>query len=152
MSIENWIIQMETFFMAARSPPSSFVGEMLQRIHPKHFDEVRPHIGLKYFEFREKLFEIFEEPDLIFTWLQQLNRIHQDREETVSTYMDRVRRLVLKAYRKSSPEEQERMLVGHFTTGLADPTLREHLFTASPKSASDALKMATASEANRTDP
>lgn len=50
---------METYFMAAKIAQETKVKQLIQKIEPKHFDEIRPFIGLSYYQFREKLFEVF---------------------------------------------------------------------------------------------
>ncbi len=48
--------------------------------------------------FREQLLEVFEEPHMATAYLNALATVTQDREETISEYMHRVRLLVLKAH------------------------------------------------------
>jgi hypothetical protein len=147
MTIENWILQMETYFLTAQTPADRMVGAMLQKISPKYFDEVRPYILFEYQEFREKLFEIFGEPDTIHAKLQELARINQRRDETISEYMNRVRLLVIKAHRTLAHEERERILVANFIRGLADKKLAVYMATVNPSTSADAERIATAGEA-----
>ena len=98
LTIEDWINQMETYFTVGHVPPEAFVGFMLMKIVPKHFNEIKEYQNLDYLAFREKLLEVFEEPDMTTAYLNTLATVTQDREETISEYMHRVRLLVLKAH------------------------------------------------------
>ena len=67
LTIEDWINQMETYFTVGQIPPKAFVGFMLMKIVPKYYNEIKEYQNLDYLAFREKLLEVFEEPDIIIT-------------------------------------------------------------------------------------
>ena len=98
LTIEDWINQMETYFTVGQVPPEAFVGFMIMKIVPKHLNEIKEYQNLDYLEFREKLLDIFEEPDMATAYLGALAAVAQDREESISEYMHRFRLLVLKAH------------------------------------------------------
>ena len=100
LTIENWLIQMEAYFILAKIPMESFAGFMSKRIDSLHFVEVLPLMEkkLSYYKFLEKLFKIFCPPDAIHAYLQELNHIRQEREEKITDPLKRVRVLWLKAH------------------------------------------------------
>ncbi|MCP6769609.1 hypothetical protein NL529_32655, partial [Klebsiella pneumoniae] len=71
---------------------------IIGRISGTHFDEVKPFLSLGNCALRDKLVHIFNEPNTVQSSLQELGRVVQDREETISAYMNRLRVLAVKAY------------------------------------------------------
>ena len=98
LNIKDWINQMENYFTIGQVPPEAFVGFMLMKIVPKHLNEIKEYQNLDYLWFREKLVEVFEDPDLANAHLNALSNVLQNRDESISDYMHRVRLLVLKAH------------------------------------------------------
>jgi hypothetical protein len=70
----------------------------MKKIVPKHLNEIKRFKDFDYLSFREKLIEVFEEPDLATVYLNALANVSQKRDEAISDYMHRVRLLVLKAH------------------------------------------------------
>jgi hypothetical protein len=133
---------METYFVIGQVPSDAFVGFMMTKIVPKHLKEIDQYRKLEYLEFREKLIEIFEEPDMATAYLNQLSSIVQDRDESMSAFMHRVRLLVLKAHPDVSAAARERILVHHFLVGLHDKQLAASLAVAKVQTASEAERLA----------
>ena len=75
LTIKDWINQMETYFIIGQVPPEAFTGCMQMKIAAKHLNEIQRYAHLDYLQFREKLFEIFEEPDMATTYLSALQSI-----------------------------------------------------------------------------
>ena len=111
---------METYFTVGQVPPEDFVGFMLMKIVPKHLNEIKEYQNLDYLAFREKLLEVFEEPDMATAYLNAIATVTQDREEKISEYMHRVRLLVLKAHPNLEHSARERIFVTSFMLGLYD--------------------------------
>ena len=93
---------METYFLASKIPSEAWVGLMVTKIDARNFEEIKPFIKTKYHRFREKLLEIFGEPDTVHASMQELGRTAQERDEPISEYMNRVRLLVIKAHKDLS--------------------------------------------------
>lgn len=51
LTIDNWILQLKTHFMADKIAPETMVGKLIRKILPKLFDEIRRFIGLSYYLF-----------------------------------------------------------------------------------------------------
>ena len=64
LTIKDWINQMKTYYTIGQVPPEAFVGFMLMKIVPWHLNEIKKYQSLEYLDFRERLVEVFEEPDL----------------------------------------------------------------------------------------
>ena len=111
---------METHFQIDQVPSESFVPFMMMKIHARHLNEIKAHKALEYLPFREKLLEVFQEPDLATAHLNALSSISQAREESISDYMHRARLLVLKAHQDLAHGARERILITSFLSGLAD--------------------------------
>ena len=124
---------METYFITNSIRRRSWVDLIIGRISGKHFDEVKPFISLDYCALREKLVHIFHEPNTVQSSLQELGRVAQDREETISAYMNRLRQLAVKAYPNLTHEQREPILVAAFSRGLVDKGLATYLATMNPK-------------------
>lgn len=90
LTIINWILQIESFFLVASCPPSTYVDEIVQRIFPKYFDQITPHIRLPYTMFRKKLFKIFGKADRSRVRQSQLATAVQGPEENVCEFINRV--------------------------------------------------------------
>ena len=151
LTIKDWINQMETYFVIGQVPSDAFVGFMMTKIVPKHLKEIDQHRKLDYLEFREKLIEVFEEPDMATAYLNELSSINQERDESMSVFMHRVRLLVLKAHPDVSAAARERILVHHFLVGLHDKQLAASLAVAKVQTASEAERLAAEGESVRRD-
>ena len=91
---------------------------MLMKIVPRHLNEIKQYQSLDYLSFREKLVEVFEEPDLATAYLNALASLSQTRDESISDYMHRARLLVLKAHPDLAHDPRERILITSFLLGL----------------------------------
>ncbi len=151
MTIEDWVNQMETYFTVGQVPPEAFVGFMLMKIVPKHLNEIKEYQNLDYLAFREKLLEVFEEPDMATAYLNALATVTQDREETISGYMHRVRLLVLKAHPTLEHSARECILITSFMLGLHDKQLAASLAVVKVQTAAEAERLAAEGEAVRLD-
>ena len=151
LTIKDWVNQMETYFTIGQIPSEAFVGFMLMKIAAKHLNEIKQYQSLDYLEFREKLVEVFEEPDLATAYLNALSSISQDRDESISDYMQRVRLLVLKAHPKLDNASRERILITSFMLGLHDKQLAANLAVVKVQSAAEAERLAAEGEAVRRD-
>ena len=151
LTIEDWINQMETYFTVGQVPPEAFVGFMLMKIVQKHLNEIKEYQNLDYLAFRENLLEVFEEPDMATAYLNALATVAQDREETISEYMHRVRLLVLKAHLNLEHSARERILVTSFMLGLHNKQLAASLAVVKVQTAAEAERLAAEGEAVRRD-
>ena len=79
LTIKDWINQMETYFIIWQVPPEAFTGCMQMKIAAKHLKEKQRYAHLDYLQFREKLVESFEEPDMATTYLSALQSLCQER-------------------------------------------------------------------------
>ena len=151
MTIENWVMQMEAYFTLAKIPMDSFAGFMLTKIDSLHFTEVLPLMEkkLSYYRFRDQLFRIFGAPDAIHAYIQELNRIRQERDERISDFMNRVRTLALKAHPYVSHSVRERILITHFVSGLYDGSISTHLAVRDPHTSAEAERIALSAESMR---
>jgi len=140
---------METYLIVAQIPAQSMVGILCTNIAPRHFNEIRPYITLNYTGFRDKLVEIFTEPDLIQAYIQKLARVAQDRDEEILIYMNRVRLLVLRAHPDLEHSERERILIATFIRKLYDRGLRLNLATLGLKTSADAERVAMSKKSIR---
>ena len=151
LTIKDWIVQMETYFRIGQVPPDAFVGFMLTKIMPKHLPEINRFSKLDYLDFREKLIEVFEEPDMATAYLNSLTNAFQERDETISDFMHRVRLLVLKAHPKLDHVSRERILIHHFMIGLYDKQLAANLAVVKVQTAAEAERLAAEGESVRRD-
>ena len=142
---------METYFRIGQVPPDAFVGFMLTKIMPKHLPEINRFGKLDYLDFREKLIEVFEEPDMATAYLNSLTNAYQERDETISDFMYRVRLLVLKAHPKLDHASRERILIHHFMIGLYDKQLAASLAVVKVQTAAEAERLAAEGESVRRD-
>ena len=142
LTIVDWINQMETYFTVGQVPHEAFVGFMLMKIVPKHLNEIKEYQNLDYLAFREKLLEVFEEPDMATAYLGSLAAVAQDREETISEYMHRVRLLVLKAHPTFEHSARERILITSFMLGLYDRQLAASLAVVKVQTTAEAERLA----------
>ncbi len=142
---------METYFTIGQIPPDTFVGFMLTKIVPRHLTEIKRFKDLDYLQFREKLIEVFQEPDLATVYLNALSNVAQERDESISDYMHRVRLLVLKAHPDLDSTSRERILVTSFRMGLYDRQLAASLAVARLQTAAEAERLAAEGEAVRHD-
>jgi hypothetical protein len=140
---------METYFVTNSIRRRSWVGLIIGRISGTHFDEVKPFLSLGYCALRDKLVHIFHEPNTVQSSLQELGRVVQDREETISAYMNRLRVLVVKAYPDLTHEQREPRLVAAFSRRLIDKGLATYLATMNPRTSAKAERVALAGSAMR---
>ena len=136
LGIKDWIEQIETHFQIWQVPSETFVPFMLMKIASQHLNEIKQHKHLDYLAFREKLIEVFEKPDLATAYLNKLSSISQYREETISDYMRRVRRLVNKAHPDLAQNAREQILVTSYLLGLYDRHIASSLAVAKIKDSS----------------
>ena len=142
---------METYFTIGQIPPDTFVGFMLTKIVPRHLTEIKRFKDLDYLQFREKLIEVFQEPDLATVYLNALSNVAQERDESISDYMHRVRLLVLKAHPDLDSTSRERILVTSFRMGLYDRQLAASFAVARLQTAAEAERLAAEGKAVRHD-
>ena len=95
--------------------------------------------------------EVFEEPDLATAYLNALSGVSQDRDESISEFMYRVRLLVIKAHPSLGHQQRERILVTSFLLGLHDRQLASSLAVAKIQTAAEAERLAAEGEAVRKD-
>ena len=149
VNIVEWIVQMETFFGISSLKPDAYVGFMLQKIAHPYFKEVVVYKDLEYLDFREKLVEVFAEPDMATAWLHELKKAEQKYGETIGEFMNRLRLLVLRAHPDLSHKDRDRILTTEFISGLRDHKLSMALSMASIQSSADAERKATEGESVR---
>ena len=142
---------METYFTVGQVPPEAFVGFMLMKIVPKHLNEIKEYQNLDYLAFCNKLLEVFEKPDMATAYLGALAALAQDREETISEYMHRVRLLVLKAHPTLDHTARERILITSFMLGLDDRQLVASLAVVKIQTAAEVERLAAEGEVVRRD-
>ena len=130
-------------------PPDADIGFIQTKIAAKHLTEVRPYQTLDHLAFREKLIEICDQTDLATAYLSQLNGILQDRDETISNFMIRVRNLVIKAHPEADQATRDRILISSFTLGLYDRQLASNLSLAKVATKQDAERLAAERESMR---
>ena len=149
LTIKDWINQIETYFTIGQVPSKAFGGFMLMKIVPKHLIEIKQYQTLDYLEFREKLVEVFEEPDMATAYLNALCSLSQTREETISEYMHRARLLVLKAHPDLGHLPRKRIMITSFLLSLYDRQLASTLAVVKIQTAADAERLAAEGEAVR---
>ena len=110
VNIVEWIVQMEIVFNISSLKPYAYVGSMLQKIAYPLLKEMIVFIGLEYLDFRVNLIEVFGKPDLATAQLSELKTAKQQYGETISVYMNRLRRLVLRAFPDLSHKNRDRIL------------------------------------------
>ena len=137
---------METYFTIGQVFFEAFVGFMLMKIVPKHFNKIKQSQSLNYLEFREKLVEVFEEPDMATAYLNALSSLSQTHVETISEYMHRARLLVLKAHPDLHHLPRKRILITSFFLGLYDCQLASTLAVVKIQTAADAERLAAEGE------
>ena len=142
---------METSFTIGQVPPEAFVGFMLMKIVPRHLNEIKQYQSLNYLAFREKIIEVFEEPDLSTAYLNALASQSQTHDESISDYMHRARLLVLKAHPDFTHAFRERIFITIFLLGLYDHQLASSLAVVKIQTAADAERLAAEGEAVRRD-
>ena len=147
LTINDWISQMETYFTIGQVPPEEFVGFMLMKIVPRDLNEIKQYQSLDYLAFREKLVEVFEEPDLSTAYLNALASLSKTRDESISDYMHRARLLVLKAHPDISHASRERILITSFLLGLYNRQLASSLAVVKIQTAADVERLAAEGKA-----
>ena len=63
---------MENYYTIGQVPSDAFVNCMLIKIVPRHLNKVKQYQSIGYLEFREKLVEVFKEPDMATDYLNVL--------------------------------------------------------------------------------
>ena len=124
---------------------------MLIIIIPKYLNDIKQYQNLDYVAFRKKLLEVFKEPDMATAYLNALATVTQDREETISEYMHRVRLLVLNAHPTLEHSTRERILITSFMLGLHDKQLAASLAIVKVQTAAEAKQLSAESDAVRCD-
>ena len=145
--IQDWIYQIEPYFNIGQIPPESFVGFIYTKIEPQHLPEIKQYRSLDYLFFRERLIEVFQEPDLATTHMNSLAGLAQTRDETITEYMHRARLLARKAHPELTHASRERILITHFLLGLYDRQIAQSLAVAQIKTAAEAERLAVEGEA-----
>ena len=97
------------------------------------------------------MLQVFEKPDMAIAYLNALATVTQDREETISEYMHRVRLLVLKAHHNLEHSARERILITSFMLGLYDKQLAALLAVVKVQTAAEAERLAAEGETVRRD-
>ena len=146
VTIKEWIVQMETYCDISSFKPKSYLGFMLQKIAHPYFKEAVVYKDLRYLDFREKLIEVFGEPDMATARMQDLSRASQETGESIGDYMNSMRLLVMRAYPDLSHKEQERILISNFQLGLRDQELATSLAIATLSTSADAERKAREGE------
>ena len=93
---------------------------MLQKIAHPYFKEAVVYQDLRYLDFREKLIEVFGEPDMATMRMQDLSKASQEAGEPIGDYMNSMRLLVMRAHPDLSNKEREQILISNFQLGLRD--------------------------------
>ena len=149
LTIKDWINQIETYFTIGQVPPEAYVGFMLMKIVPRHLNEIKQYHSLDYLSFREKLVEVFEEPDLATAYLNALASLSETRDESIYNYMHRARLLVIMAHPDLTHAPRERILFTSFLLGLYNRQLASPLAVVKIQTAADAERLAAEGEAVR---
>ena len=144
INIIEWIVEMEVYFIVSNLKPNAYVGFMLQKISHPYFKEVVDYKEMAYFDFREKLIEVFGVPD--FATSRLLKEAEQQYGETIGDFMNRLRLLVMRAHSDLGYKERERILISSFILGLRDQKLSTSLSMASVSSSAEAERRATEGE------
>ena len=124
---------------------------MLMKIIRKHLNEIKEYQNLDYLEFREKLLEVIEEPDMATAYREALAAVTQDLEKTISEYMHRVWLLVLKVLPTLEQAAHERILITSFMLGLHDRQLAANLAVVKVQTTAEAERLAAEGEVVRRD-
>ena len=117
------------------------------KIVPRHLNEIKKYQFLHYLVFREKLVEVFEEPDLATANLNALASLSQTLDESISDYMHRAKLLVLRAHSNLAHAPRERVLITSFLLGLYDRQLATSLAVVKIQKAADTDRLAPEGEA-----
>ena len=124
---------------------------MITNINGQHFDEVNPLRirGGGYRAFRKRLWKLFREPDASYAYEQELKRVHQERDETITDFMNRVRLVATKACRDDSLKQREKRIISTFIGGLQDSQIALQFAGRKPHSSAEAERVALSAEATR---
>ena len=93
---------------------------MLIKIAPIPINEIKQYQSPDYLSFREKLVEVFEEPDLATAYPNALASLSPTRDESISDYMHRARLFVLKAHLDLAHAPRQSILITSFLLKLYD--------------------------------
>lgn len=111
---------METYFIMNSNRIKLWEGLIIGRIAVKHFDEVKPFLSLYYCALREKLVHIFNKPNTMQYSFQEIYKVTQNRNKTISAYINRLRLHAGNAYSNLRLKQREPIVVAALTRGLAD--------------------------------
>ena len=81
-TIQNWFYQMEFHFEANSIPDEQWVKACIDNFHYEHFTEVKEHKLLPFRDFKAVMIELFKEPELTQSEIQELLSMQQDVDET----------------------------------------------------------------------
>ena len=111
---------MEFHFEANSIPEEQWVKACIVNFHYDHFTEVKEHKLLPFRDFKAVMIELFKEPELTHSKMQELFQMQQDVDETAEEFMTRVRNLTEKAFRQVPDYEKQTLAVSAFCKGLRD--------------------------------
>ena len=80
---------------------------------------------------------------------QELKRVHQERDETIIDFMNRVRLVATKACRDDSLKQREKRIISTFIGGLQDSQIALQFAGRKPHSSAEAKRVALSAEATR---
>jgi len=103
--IEAWIYNAELYMQLNNIPEQFWVKTVVGMIHQMHFDEIRPLRHLPYWDFKRKVITLFKRPDLTQSKLNEFLQSAQERDESVETYMERLKTLGQLPFRKMGDAE-----------------------------------------------
>ena len=152
VTIDCWLYQMEHFLQTAGRDTSNekaaWKKEMLVRMQPEHFEEVKQFMELPYADFVAKLKTAFAKPNLAQSYLAELGSIAQKDDELVETFMLRTREVVDRAFPTLLSAERERYSVMYFAKGLRDPLASQLVSGSKDQSSGEALRIASSTISN----
>ena len=88
------------------------------KIVPRHLNEIKLYLSMDNLAFREKLVEVFEEPDLATAYLNALAGLSQTRDEFIFDYIHRARLVLITAHPDLADASRKRNLITSFLLGL----------------------------------
>ena len=125
------------------------IPSLLMKIVPNHLNEIKEYQNLDYLVFQEKILGVIEEPDMETAYLNALATVTQDRENTISEYMHRVRLLVMKGHTNLVHSAREPIFNTRFMLGLHDKQLAASVEVVKVQMAAKAERLAAKGEAVR---
>ena len=85
---------MEYHFEVNRIPANLWVKALISHFDTRQFDEIHPIRKLAYSEFRREIVSMFRKPDLTQSKINELMDVTQEEDESIDTYMNRIKDLV----------------------------------------------------------